>query len=86
MLQLPFKSAQEVTEESDANKKVQPKLMRFFKRAADLKPEELEKVTVQTVSSKWRSVEPQIEEQPERSEQSLQLVSVAPLEEVEALL
>ena len=70
----------------DANKMVQPKLMRFFKRAADLKPEDLEKVTVQAVSSKWRRVEPQIEEQPETLEHDLQIVSVAPLEQVEALL
>ena len=61
---MSFKSAQEVMMDSDANKKVQPKLMRFFKRAADLKPEDLEKVTVQAVSSKWRRVEPQVEEQP----------------------
>ena len=70
----------------DANKMVQPKLMRFFKRAADLTPEDLEKVTVQAVSSKWRRVEPQIEEQPETLEHDLQIVSVAPLEQVEALL
>ena len=38
-----FNPAQEVME-SDANKKVQPKLMRFFKRPADLKPEDLQRV------------------------------------------
>ncbi len=38
-------------EDCVANKKVQPKLIRFFKRPADLKPEDLEKVAVQAVSS-----------------------------------
>ena len=63
-----FNSAQQVMEDCEANKKVQPKLMRFFKRPADLTPEDLEKVTVQAVSSKWRRVEHPIEEQPARSE------------------
>ena len=73
-------------EDCEANKKVQPKLIRFFKRPADLKPEDLEKVTVQAMSSKWRRVEHQIEGQPARSQKSLPLVSVAPLEQVEASL
>ena len=41
---------------------------------------------MQAASSKWRRVEHRIEEQPDRSEESLQLVSVAPLEQVEASL
>ena len=73
-------------EDCEANKKVQPKLMRFFKRPADLTPEDLEKVTVQAVSSKWRRVEHPIEEQPARSEKCLPLASAAPLEQVEASL